>query len=244
MPIQIPRLRWAGSDSRSSVWFGLAKLCMHDKYRRIEAIRRSRRDRARGAISAEASARATTATTPGNDQQGAGTEPAMEEGIEDEETQAQEAQARDVEDDAAAALADVAGAGEASGAEDRKSNHNRDQKDSPICPTQAEGIRKHKSVLLRFSPQKQHQLGRETAYELLIPIRPVKTTKNHSGLVLAACQRYPPYDLGAQEPSLDTRILPLTVRGPVDSHLPDPQLQSAGLLAAFVKRSFTRFYSC
>ncbi|EXJ66332.1 uncharacterized protein A1O5_10484 [Cladophialophora psammophila CBS 110553] len=227
MPRQIPRLRWAGGDSRSSVWFGLAKLCMHDKYVRIEAIRRSRRGRARAAILTEAAAGATTVTTPGDDQQGTETEPPMEEGIDDEDTQAQEAQAGDVENGTAADLAHVAGAGEASGPEDRNLRSipvEHVARDPMPGLINLERTAKHKSVLLRFSPQKQHQRGREAAYELLLPIRLMKTTKNHSGLLLAVCQRSPPYDLGAQEPSLDTRILPLTVRGPVDSHLLDPQL--------------------
>lgn len=54
MATQIPRLRWVGGDSRSGVWFGLAKLLMHDEYNRIEAIRKSRRERARNAMDAAA----------------------------------------------------------------------------------------------------------------------------------------------------------------------------------------------
>ncbi|EXJ83511.1 hypothetical protein A1O1_07134 [Capronia coronata CBS 617.96] len=49
MSRQVPRLQLFGGDHRSSAWFGLAKLLMHDEYLRVEAIRRSRRGRAKRA---------------------------------------------------------------------------------------------------------------------------------------------------------------------------------------------------
>ncbi|KAG9784592.1 hypothetical protein KCU88_g2708, partial [Aureobasidium melanogenum] len=60
MSRQVPRLRLFGGDHRSTVWFGLARLLMPDEYRRVEAIRRSRRERAKRekekAVAEEASA--------------------------------------------------------------------------------------------------------------------------------------------------------------------------------------------
>ncbi|KAL2426775.1 hypothetical protein ABEF95_002944 [Exophiala dermatitidis] len=45
MSRQVPRLRLFGGDHRSSVWLGLAQLLMPDEYKRVEAIRRNRRER-------------------------------------------------------------------------------------------------------------------------------------------------------------------------------------------------------
>lgn len=58
MARSVPRLQFWGGDHRSNAFYGLAKLLMHDEYQRIEAIRRSRRERAKRAhvegVSAEA----------------------------------------------------------------------------------------------------------------------------------------------------------------------------------------------
>ncbi|KAL2401485.1 hypothetical protein ABEF93_006503 [Exophiala dermatitidis] len=60
MSRQVPRLRLFGGDHRSTVWFGLARLLMPDEYKRVETIRRSRRERAKRekekAVAEEASA--------------------------------------------------------------------------------------------------------------------------------------------------------------------------------------------
>jgi len=45
------RLHWIGGDSRSSVWFALAKLYLPSEVERVEAIRRRRRERVRKAVS-------------------------------------------------------------------------------------------------------------------------------------------------------------------------------------------------
>ncbi|OAG40707.1 hypothetical protein AYO21_05005 [Fonsecaea monophora] len=69
MSAQVPRPRRIGGKSHSSAWFGLAKLCMHDEYMRVEAIRRSRRDRARATILAAAAPEAATASASGGDRE-------------------------------------------------------------------------------------------------------------------------------------------------------------------------------
>ncbi|OAP64366.1 hypothetical protein AYL99_00338 [Fonsecaea erecta] len=89
------RPRWTGGDSRSSGWFGLAKMLMPDEYRRIDAIRKNRRDRVRAAALNEKAIEDDASSI-------AGTRTANPTGTdEEEEPHAEETEeaARDAEDD-------------------------------------------------------------------------------------------------------------------------------------------------
>ncbi|KIX94831.1 uncharacterized protein Z520_09521 [Fonsecaea multimorphosa CBS 102226] len=142
MPREIPRPRWIGGDSRNSAWFGLAKLLMHDEYLRIEAIRKSRRDRARAALLTKPDTEAVAAKTSEGDREGAETEPAREAVTDDDESHADEAEegAEDVKDDTAAAPADGEKRTEGKGSQDREINGTHESKNSVSSPARS-GIR-------------------------------------------------------------------------------------------------------
>ncbi|KIW31093.1 uncharacterized protein PV07_02774 [Cladophialophora immunda] len=136
MTRQIPRPRWTGGDSRSSAWFGLARLCMHDEYMRVEAIRRSRRDRACATLLTQIDIEAVAANTSGGDREVVENEPAKEEVIDEEEPHAGEAEeeVEDVQDPTAVESADIEKATENNGAEARESGGNQGSNNPVISP--------------------------------------------------------------------------------------------------------------
>ncbi|KIW85000.1 hypothetical protein Z517_00388 [Fonsecaea pedrosoi CBS 271.37] len=158
MSAQVPRPRWIGGKSRSSAWFGLAKLCMHDEYMRVEAIRRSRRDRARATILAAAAPEAVTASETGGDREAAEAE--EDKDVADGERPhggEDQGNIEEVENEAAANTANVAGVSGDIDLEGRESIINDDPENAAASQAQS------KAHSVKASITRSHAGSNDTA---------------------------------------------------------------------------------
>ncbi|OAL38984.1 hypothetical protein AYO20_01735 [Fonsecaea nubica] len=158
MSAQVPQPRWIGGKSRSSAWFGLAKLCMHDEYMRVEAIRRSRRDRARATILAAAAPEAVTAGASGGDREVAEAE--EDKDVADDERPHEgedQGNIKEVENEAAVDAANVAGVSGDIDVEGRESIINDDPENAAASQAQS------KAHSVKASITRSHAGSNDTA---------------------------------------------------------------------------------